>query len=417
MTTADRTPIRRRLAIGRRPHRPPWGARKAGHGLIVAPFAATVAATLAVGVGVGLGLARSERERRRARQLELERRLGLAPGEPVGRGLRRMALAQVDLALELLGAEHEHQHVRDGTKPPRAPDERAVHDTRKAIKRLRALLALLEDELGQRAYAREDDTLRDVAQRLSGARDAAVMLATLDGLLERHPRKLARRGGARKLRARLQAEHRRAEQLALNDPLVRAEVLGELHALRYRVAAWTLPERPGMQLVEPSFQRIYRQGRTRRARAVRAKRAKRTLAMHRWRKRVKDLRYAAEMLDRRDSPDRREGSRGASSRGRTATPVRKLARRADGLGELLGEEHDLAVFAERLRAGARGKRRSRSASVARARGESPRTWRTGRRTRRTLLSLIAKRRRKLRRQALRQGQRLYRERPGKLKLS
>jgi CHAD domain-containing protein len=315
-----------------------------------------------------------------------------------------MALAQVDLALELLGAEHqhEHEHARDGTRPARAPDERAVHDTRKAIKRLRALLALLEDELGQRAYARENDTLRDIAQRLSGARDAAVMLATLDDLVERHPRKLAARGGVRKLRARLHAEHRRAEQLTLNDPLVRADVLGELHALRYRIAAWSLPERPGMQLVQPSFQRIYRQGRARRARAVHAKRAKRTLAMHRWRKRVKDLRYAAEMLDR----DSREAR----------TPLRELARRADELGELLGEEHDLAVFAERLRAGAPGKRRSRRASDARARGESPRTWRTGRGTRRALLSLIARRRRALRRRALRKGARLYREKPAKLKL-
>ncbi len=296
-----------------------------------------------------------------------------------------MALAQVELALELLGAEH----TRNGAAPV-APDETAVHDTRKAIKRLRALLRLLEEELGQRAYTRENDALRDIAQRLSGARDAAVMLATLDGLIERHPRKLARRGGVRKLRRRLHAEHERAEQLALSDPFARAEVLGELHALRCRLAAWKLPERPGMQLVEHDLERLYEQGRKRHRRAMRggANRS-RTFAMHRWRKRVKDLRYAAEMLDRR-------GSKASSA---SSTRLRQLASRADDLGELLGEEHDLAIFAERLRDGGRG--------------EGPRAWRTGRRTRRTLLELAAKRRRALRRQALRRGKRLYRHKPSK----
>ncbi len=99
-----------------------------------------------------------------------------------------------------------------------------------------------------------------------------------------------------------------------------------------------------------------------------------TTAMHQWRKRVKDLRYAAEMLERRHS----------------SHSLRPLARRADELGEVLGEDHDLAVFSEHLRAGART-------------NGSP-AWRTGRKTRKLLLAAIAKRRRKLRKQALRQGQ-------------
>ena len=73
--TTNRTAIRRRLAIGSAANRPPWGARKAGHGSIVASLAATVAATVtvAVGVGVGVALARSERERRLERERELDR--------------------------------------------------------------------------------------------------------------------------------------------------------------------------------------------------------------------------------------------------------------------------------------------------------------------------------------------------------
>jgi hypothetical protein len=334
-------------------------------------------------VGVGLALARSERERRRARLQRLERQLTLWPSEPLAEGLRRMALAQADLAIAQLEAG---DHDADHTHAHGAPDEHAVHETRKALKRLRALLRLLAHELGEKAYARENAALREIAGQLSGARDAAVALNTLDGLIQRHPRKLGRRRSVRKLRRRLRAEHQRTQQLTLSDAASRAEVLGALHAFRRRVAAWSLSERRGIELVDADFERLYRRGRARYRRVARRK-GDRTIAMHEWRKRVKDLRYAAEMLDRRSF----SGHRGSD------TPLRKLARRADELGELLGEEHDLAVFAERLRAGNRREHRQ--------------TWRIGRRTRERLLKLIARRRRALRKRALRQGKRLYSEQP------
>lgn len=415
--TTDRTAIRRRLAIRSAAHRPPWGARKAGHGSIVAPLAATVAATVVVGVGVGVGLARAlaERERRRERQheqerkleLRLARQLALAPGEPLADGLRRMALGQAGLALELLGAGQAGGDARgDDGGGARPPDETAVHETRKAIKRLRALLRLLESELGADTFARENATLRDVARSLSGARDAAVMLASLDALIERHPRALGRRRGVLELRRRVRAEQASMERLTLADPAVRADVLGELHAFRWRADAWSLSERDGIQLVEADLARLYKQGRTRYARVVR-RRGDRMLTMHEWRKRVKDLRYAAEMLERRDA----DGSRASSGSGKSGlgktrsgkadssgSQLRRLALRADQLGELLGEEHDLAVLAEHLRAGAR-------------RDAASDTWHTGRRTRDALLERISRRRRALRKRALRDGRRLYRDDP------
>jgi CHAD domain-containing protein len=371
--TTDRTAIRRRLAIRSWSHRPPWGARKAGHDSIVAPLSATVAATLAV--GVGLMLARSERRRRRALEDRRKRRLGRKRGEPLVAGLRRMALSQADLAIEQLA--------------PGPPDEKAVHETRKALKRLRALLRLLEHELGAETYARESATLRDVASHLSGARDAAVMLSTLDALIERHPRKLAKSASVRKLRRRLQTERARLQQHTLAEPASRGYVLGELHAFRWRVATWQLSDKPGIELVDSDLSRLYRQGRQRYRRAA-LDRGKRITTMHEWRKRVKDLRYAAEMLDRRGSSE-------------SAPALRKIAGRADDLSELLGEDHDLAIFAQHMREAGR---RSGSAHI-----DAHQTWRTGAGTRRTLLKLIAKRRRKLRVRALRQGARLYSVKP------
>ena len=69
-----------------------------------------------------------------------------------------MALEQTDLAIEqLAGAEG-------------GDARKAVHETRKAIKRLRAIVRLLRDELGEETCAREQATLRDAGRPASPAR-------------------------------------------------------------------------------------------------------------------------------------------------------------------------------------------------------------------------------------------------------
>jgi hypothetical protein len=379
--TTDRTSIRRRLEIGRASYRPPWGGRKVAHRTIVAPLGATLAAGVAVGVAVVL--ARATRERHAQPLPSPDRALGLQPGETLADGLRRMALGQVDLALEEL----------TGTSAGGQDAEKAVHETRKALKRLRALLRVLRRELGEDAFAREDATVRDIARRLSGARDAEVMLATLDALVERHPRKLARMGGVRRLRRELLAEHELMERQTLGDGVALEQVLTQLRVLRVRVATWPLRDRDGTRLVDAGLRDLYAQGRRRFKRAKR-KRGTDTRAMHRWRKRVKDLRYVAEMLERRPRSQRKR-------RGRSAR-LHSLADRADRLAEVLGEDHDLAVLAERVRDEAKPRKRAHK-----------RSKRVGRGTRKALLKQIARRRRKLRKRALREGERLYRRGPKK----
>src|ERR1700685_3728678 len=170
---ADWTAIRRRLAVGRRAHRPPRSRRQGGrHGSIVAPLAATIAASVAVALGVAV--AQAERSRRAAKaELGRARRFAQLPGEPLPEALRRMALGQLDLAIELLGGESAGGRG-GGRRGGRAFDQKAVHDTRKALKRLRALVRLLRAELGERQYKREHAILRDAARRLAGGRHAEV---------------------------------------------------------------------------------------------------------------------------------------------------------------------------------------------------------------------------------------------------
>jgi CHAD domain len=364
MMTADWTAVRRRLAVRRTTNRPPWGALKARHPSIVAPLALTLATGVAL--GVGLALARAERTRRaaRARLPHAERRFGLLAGETAASGLQRIALGQLDLAIELLRGE---SHV---------PPKRAIHETRKALKRLRSLLALLEGEIGSERATRERAILRDAARALAGARDAEVMVDTLEELIRRRPRKLGRRRGVIELHEHLLGERRIASAQALQDTVTRELLAEELCALRARVTQWKLADRRAERLADAGLDHIYRAGRTRRRRA--AARKARPRALHKWRKHVKDLRYALEALD---------------VEGRSSKPLAKLAHRANALGELLGEEHDLMVLAERAGSYKPLKRHPRA--------------------RKRLLREISRRRARLRKRALHEGERLYRRKPRK----
>jgi CHAD domain-containing protein len=325
-------------------------------------------------------LVRAEATRRQARRRRPERRLGRAPGETLPEGLRRMAVTQAEIA------------AADLTTADSAGAGKAVHEARKSIKRARAIVRLLEGELGHKRSAREQSRLRAAAAGLAGARDAEVMLATLEGLTRRHRKKLGRRKGVARLRGHLTAERQAAKRVLL-EPANRLRVASELRAFAGRARAWQLDDRPGIDPIEAGLRNVYASGRRRMTKAA-GKRGTRMRTMHRWRKRVKDLRYAAEALQRSAHPSGgRGGKRGRSTRmSEESGWLADLATGADELGELLGEEHDLAVLGQWLS--------DHGASAG-----------AGRSTRRGLHKLIRRRRRKLRRRALRRGRALYERKP------
>ena len=102
-----------------------------------------------------------------------------------------------------------------------------------------------------------------------------------------------------------------------------------------------------------------------------------TDSLHELRKRVKDLWYAAQVA-------------------RPAAPkqMKRIARRAHALSDLIGDDHDLAILGQRA-----GERRDCFEEEA-AVGE--------------LTRLIERRREELQRDAMELGERLYRKKPGKL---
>jgi CHAD domain-containing protein len=284
----------------------------------------------------------------------------LRPGEDAADGVRRIARGQIDFAADELDGKG------DGDL------DSAVHESRKAFKRLRALVRVSRDALGDEAYRRENTIFRDAGRRLSAARDAAVMVETLEGLTARYRTELADDAFSG-LRDALADEAAAASARLADDRGAVEEVQGALAAARRRVAGWPIDDDGGLELLEPGFERIYRRGR----RALKAARKDPdTEQLHELRKRAKDLWHAAQIL-----------------RPAAPKPMKKLARRAHALSDLAGDDHDLAV----LRAAAR----ERHATLAR--GELA-----------LLEGLIDRRRGRLQRKALSRARRVYARKPRKL---
>ncbi|HEV7943194.1 MAG TPA: CHAD domain-containing protein [Solirubrobacteraceae bacterium] len=331
--TADRTSVGLGKAIARWANRPPSRRRKTVHRPILTPAPRPLAA-IALGVGIGAAALLAARELRRVSATHAQdpppdapsrpHKLALRDGEPAAAGVRRMTLAQLDLAIQTL------------TQAGGDDLERAVHETRKAIKRVRTLERLLRQANDRERQRHRKDLLREAAGELSGARDAQVALNTLEGLMRRQPKQLGASPGVARLHAALLAEQTTAER-AVQESGARRRALRLLEETRADLAAE--PARGGRRegrALTAGMIRIYTRGRL----AMRAAHRRGSIAeMHEWRKRVKDLRHAAQAL----------GDGGSAKKGSARARLSKIGRDADRLGEALGEEHDLALLAKRVR--------------------------------------------------------------------
>jgi CHAD domain-containing protein len=206
------------------------------------------------------------------------------------------------VAAEELGAALAHAPGAEG----------AVHDSRKRVKKVRALLRLVQSGLpGAGAASR---ALGAAAGQLSAARDAEVMLATHDRLapdLSEGP-----------LRAHLAA----CLTAAQGDPAQSrrgAEFRKVLADVRVQAEHWRV-RGDDAGVLRTGLARTRRRGLHAMAAAADDREGE---PMHDWRKRVKDLWYQSRLL----------------------APVwpaimDPLGDQAGDLGEMLGDHHDLIVF-------------------------------------------------------------------------
>lgn len=223
-------------------------------------------------------------------------------------GVRRIARSQITRALEELD---------DAGLDPAT----TVHQIRKRCKKLRALVRLVRP--GFPGYARENAAFRDLARRVSGMRDADVLLATCDGLTECYTGDGGEALGP--VREWLAADVRPPGERALDDQ--DAEIREALVAALGRVGEWSL-EGKGFEPAAAGLRKTY--ARARKAMCA-VERDGPADAFHEWRKSVKYHWYHTRLLE----PIWPEG-------------LHAHARAADRLGEVLGDHHDLAVLSERL---------------------------------------------------------------------
>lgn len=228
----------------------------------------------------------------------------------VARQVRKNAAEQIEAALEESRAGGDFDET--------------VHKLRRRCKKIRGLLLLVRPNF--RDFDSENAAFRDAADALSTARDAAVVLETLNTLAEQGafqavaPETLERSRKALEDNAhRVFAEQDRAALLiGFGDAMV---------AALPRVERWTFKAR-GFALLRPGLRNTY-------ARLCqRMKTAEKTghdEAFHDWRKATKGHWFHVGLL-KDCAPDILGAHRD----------------QLDILGEYLGDRHNLAVLAERL---------------------------------------------------------------------
>lgn len=252
-------------------------------------------------------------------------RLQLGRAEPLAVGVKRVTMEQLELAAS---------GYFDGESAFGA----AVHNSRKAIKRTRSLLRLIEGELSERIFDYEDGSLKATGRMVGDIRSAAAVVHAAKLIRDLYGDLLAEDTFVGMVQ-RLSQRRDIIELRALEDPNLVGRVVRNLERAYNRYAAWPTDEdarevygmgiRDSFEAVEPGLKTTYKRGRTE---MVRAYEKPTEQHFHEWRKRAKYLRHQMEFL----APLWPE-------------VVVGTAMTLDRLGLILGEEHDLAELLALLR--------------------------------------------------------------------
>ncbi len=201
--------------------------------------------------------------------------------------------------------------------------EDVIHESRKSVKKVRAVAALLE-QAGAKLPRKDRKRLKSAASALSRLRDSAAIIESLDRVRRRYPKQLPEHT-YRILRHGLVSARNRQEAQATRDGVI-ATAAERLAKTRKSAKAWTKSSLGVSDIVEV-IAASYRRSR----KAMNHSRATgQSATLHRWRKEVKTLWYQL----------------------RLAKPITTAAPLIDDLKRLerdLGDDHNLVVLAATLR--------------------------------------------------------------------
>ena len=279
----------------------------------------------------------------------------LKAGESVPKGIKRIVNEQIEKAIDELAATDEL-----------GVDE-AVHKARQRLKKIRAVVRLVRDRLGNKAYQQENARFRDLGRSLANLRDSRVRIQTLDNLsahfADIEPDAFIG------IRHELGVDYRREYQSVLDEGMMMS-LRNQLKDTKNEVNDWKIKAN-NWSAVDSSLKRVYQRG----DRALDKVRSKPTVEnFHDWRKRVKYLRYQLQIL-----------------RPIWIEMTEEWIDRTHDLSDYLGEDHDLAVLKELILS--QPERFDRQNTLS------------------TLTALIDRRREELQSSAMFLGRRIYTEKP------
>jgi CHAD domain-containing protein len=234
----------------------------------------------------------------------------MKPAESISHGLRRLSKKELASALD---------SIRRGSPT----DERAVHEARRSIKKLRALLRIVEKDDGRTGRGSRKQ-LRSVSQRVSRLRDATAMIQILRKISGRYPSALSEHTMARvtrQLKTHKEDMERTTDQDGSWSKIVRT-----LRDLEAAVKRWK-PAHDGFRVLGPALRGAQRRGRKILASAVESQD---DAHFHEWRKQIKQLWYTLRLIE--DENQTIHGDVEALDRAQT----------------LLGADHDAVVLCEYL---------------------------------------------------------------------
>jgi CHAD domain-containing protein len=232
--------------------------------------------------------------------------------ESVRAAIKRVTRRRIERATALL------------ERAPAAKVNAGIHEARKQIRRVRALLKLIRLDSGRKPTARANTLLQNVARALSAVRDGRVLLATAREL---HASGAIGHQSFSRLRIALETRCERA-QAELFSAQGQKRLTSSLRKSRKLVTRGASVGR-GWKALDIGLHRTYRAGRAAAA-AIAIRQSDEVL--HEARKRAKDLLYVLDFLQALQPRS-----------------MRAAAAMAGQFTELLGVDHDLAVFQQALR--------------------------------------------------------------------
>jgi CHAD domain-containing protein len=283
----------------------------------------------------------------------------LTPGEAVDKGLKRIVTEEMESAINQL------RKTDDSLRGD------CIHEARKSIKKVRAIVRLLMPGLGAAGF-RDNRALRDAGRALSKLRDAAALIETVESLSEQYFADPA----MEQLSVVRSALRRNLEDTVRSEDIrtVIGGVVASLKTLKKRAGKWQIAG-GAFAAIAPGLDMTYRRGRKQLRRAEAEPTSEN---LHDLRKRIKDHWYHVRLLD---------GPLRLSLNGAFASRDRALR----DLQDWLGDDHNLTVLRDSIQAdpGSFGGKKSVPAVV----------------------DLICRAQNELRKQALAGAERIYSSKP------